>query len=600
METLVKVKASATVLALLSLAICLIPTSIDAAGSLSFSPSQGTVGTKVAIPAMCGYGEGQYYLYWGEAEQLLSQGELVEGCASLTFTIPEAARGEHKVTLRIGTESFERNFTVMPSISLSTNEGTVGSNLTVTGKGFNSNESAININYDGSPVETEIKAGSKGSWQSTFNVPASSRGEHIIDAEGTTPATEVDDQIFTVTPQINISPTSGWVGTVISIAGTGFGSGETNIKVTYDGLATKTGITSDATGSWQSSFSIPTSAKGSHKIDAYGATTTEADVAEVTFTVSPGIKLELASGHLGGNIHIGDSLWVSGVGFEVNEAEIKITFDGTMIASGITADAKGSWSTQIEVPPSTKGEHTVDASGDTTKASDVADTIIVISPEMEINPTSGAIGDDVIVSGAAFGGNQALTISYDGNQVAAGSTTNAKGNFTASFKVPKSQAGDHTVTVTDAVASVASSTFSVESTPPPTPQPLSPEAGSRIGFVGKTVITFDWSDVDDPSGIWYLLEVSQSADFSGVMTHKEGLTQSQYTLTGDEALAKGEYYWRVKAIDGAENQGEWTNGQFFKVGVTEWWLLAVIIIAGIGIIGIIWRIVHISRRGSWK
>ena len=69
-----KVKASATVLALLSLAICLIPTSIDAAGSLSLSPSQGTVGTKVAIPAMCGYGEGQYYLYWGEAEQLLSQG----------------------------------------------------------------------------------------------------------------------------------------------------------------------------------------------------------------------------------------------------------------------------------------------------------------------------------------------------------------------------------------------------------------------------------------------------------------------------------------------------------------------------------------------
>lgn len=595
-----KVKASATVLALLSLAICLIPTSIDAAGSLSLSPSQGTVGTKVAIPAMCGYGEGQYYLYWGEAEQLLSQGELVEGCASLTFTIPEAARGEHKVTLRIGTESFERKFTVMPSISLSTNEGTVGSNLTVTGKGFNSNESAININYDGSPVETEIKASSKGSWQSTFNIPASSRGKHIIDAEGTTPATEVDDQTFTVTPQINISPTSGWVGTVISIAGTGFGSGETNLKVTYDGLATKTGITSDATGSWQSSFSIPTSAKGSHKIDAYGATTTEADVAEVTFTVSPGIKLELASGHLGGNIHIGDSLWVSGVGFEVNEAEIKITFDGTMIASGITADAKGSWSTQIEVPPSTKGEHTVDASGDTTKASDVADTIIVISPEMEINPTSGAIGDDVIVSGTAFGGNQAITISYDGNQVAAGSTTNAKGNFTASFKVPKSQAGDHIVTVTDATASVASSTFSVESTPPPTPQPLSPEAGSRIGFVGKTVITFDWSDVDDPSGICYLLEVSQSADFSGVMTHKEGLTQSQYTLTSDEALAKGEYYWRVKAIDGAENQGEWTNGQFFKVGVTEWWLLAVIIIAGIGIIGIIWRIVHISRRGSWK
>ena len=126
------VKASATVLALLSLAICLIPTPIDAAGSLSLSPSQGTVGTEGAIPAMCGYGKGNYYLYWGEAEQLLSQGELVEGCASLTFTIPEAARGEHKVTLRIGTESFEGKFTVMPSIGLSTGQGTVGSNLTLS------------------------------------------------------------------------------------------------------------------------------------------------------------------------------------------------------------------------------------------------------------------------------------------------------------------------------------------------------------------------------------------------------------------------------------------------------------------------------------
>ena len=387
---------------------------------------------------------------------------------------------------------------------------------------------------------------------------------------------------------------------MISIAGSGFGSGETNITVTYDNLAVKTGITSDATGSWQSSFSIPTSAQGSHKVDAYGAVTLANDVAEVTFSVSPGIKVELASGHLGGAIHTGDSLWVSGVGFEVNEAEIKITFDGTMIASGITADAKGSWSTQLEVPPSTKGEHAVDASGHTTKASDVADTIIVTSPEMEINPTSGAIADDVVVSGTGFGGNQALTISYDGNQVVAGSTTNAKGDFTASFKVPKSQAGDHAVTATDAVASVASTSFSVESTPPPTPQPISPEAGSSIGFVGKTIITFDWSDVDDPSGIYYLLEVSHSADFSGVMAYKEGLTQSQYTLTSDEALAKGEYYWRVKAIDGAENQGEWTNGQLFKVGVMEWWLLAVIIIAGIGIIGIIWRIVHINRRGSWK
>lgn len=596
---MLKVKVLASLLALLWLAMCLTPTPINAA-SLTLNPSKGIVGTEVAIPSACNYGDGNYYLYWGEAAQLLSQGVIDEGCLSITFVVPEAARGKHKVTLKVADDSFDNEFTVMPSISLSTNQGSVGSNLTVTGKGFNSNETGITISYDGNPIETGIEASNKGSWQSTLKVPASSRGDHVIDAEGTTPATEVDDQTFTVTPQINISPTSGWVGSVISIAGSGFSSGETNITVTYDGLAAKTGITSDSTGSWQSSFSIPTSTKGSHKVDAYGAVTPEDDVAELSFTVSPGIKLELASGYLGGAIHTGDSLWASGVGFEGNEAGIQVTFDGTLIASGIIADAKGSWSAQIEVPPSPKGEHTIDASGDTTKASDIADATIVISPGIEINPDSGAIGDDIFVRGTGFGGSQVITISYDGSQVATSSTTDAKGSFTASFKIPKSQAGDHAVTVTDATASVASTSLSVESTPPPTPRLISPEAGSRIGFVGKTVITFDWSDVDDPSGIYYLLEISPNTDFSGAMIRKEGLTQSEYTITDDEALTKGEYFWRVKAIDGAENQSDWTNGQLFRVGVMEWWLLTVIIIAGIAMLAIIWRIISISRRGSWK
>jgi len=594
-----KAGALASVLILLSLVVCLIPTAADANG-LSLSPLQGIVGQQVTIPAACSYGSGNYYLYWGEAEQLLSQGEMDESCLAITFTVPEAPRGKHKVTLKMGDDSFDRDFTVLPSISLSADRGTSGSDLTLTGRGFDSNEQGITITYDGSPAETGVTASNKGSWQSTFKVPASSQGEHVIDAEGTTPATDVDDKIFIVTPQISISPTSGWVGTVVSITGTGFDSGETNITVTYDGLAAKTRISADFIGSWQSSFSVPTSAKGSHKVDVYGAATPEGDVAEVTFTVSPAISLQLVSGHLGGTIHTGDSLSVIGVGFEANEASIQVTFDGTLVISGITADAKGSWSGELEVPPTTKGEHTVDASGNTTKAADVGDTTVVISPQMEINPPSGAIGDEIGVVGTGFGGNQAITINCDGIQVGAGATTDAKGRFTTSFKIPKMQAGDHTVTVTDTTASVTSTGLSVESTPPPTPHPISPEPGSRIGFVGKATTTFDWSDVDDPSGVSYCLEVSNSADFSSTLIRKEGLPDSEYSLADDEVLGKGDYYWRIKAKDGAENESDWTNGQLLKVGVMEVWQLILIIVAGIAIVAIIWRAASISRRGDWK
>jgi hypothetical protein len=366
-------------------------------------------------------------------------------------------------------------------------------------------------------------------------------------------------------------------------------------------VTVKTGIFADGKGAWQSNFSVPTSTKGSHTIDAFGAVTPDGEVMEAEFNVSPVIKLEPTSGHLGGAIHVGDNLWVSGIGFEANEANIKVTFDGNLAASNIIADAKGSWSDKLDVPACTSGEHIIDATGEITKASDIVDAIVIISPKIELSPSSGAIDTDITVQGNGFSANQPITISYDGAKVAAGTATDSKGYFTAGFKIPESKAGDHTVTVTDAKASVFSASLSVESTPPSTPRTISPEAGAQISStIGKATVTFDWSDVDDPSGVYYILEISPSANFAGTVIRKEGLTESGYTLTKDEALAKGDYYWRVKAEDGAGNQSEWTNGQLFRVGGLEWWLLLLIIGVVIIVIIVIWRLVSVRRRDEWK
>jgi hypothetical protein len=596
-----KVGATATVLAFLMLAVSLIPAPTSATGSLTLSLSKGTVGTQVSIPNPAGYGVGIYQLYWGETDQLVTQGEIKKESGPISFTVPESTKGKQRVTLKVANEYFATEFIVMSSISLSNDKANVDSNLTVSGRGFNGNECGIQILYDGSPIETDICASNKGSWQITFKVPPSSRGQHTFDAEGITPATDIEDWLFTIVPKIEASPSSGWVGAVVGVAGSGFASGETNIKITYDGVTVKTGIFADGKGSWQSNFSVPTSTKGSHTIDAFGAVTPDGDVMEAEFNVSPVIKLEPTYGHLGGAIHVDDSLWISGIGFEANEANIKVTFDGNLAASNIIADAKGSWSDKLDVPACTSGEHIIDATGEITKASDIVDAIVIISPKIELSPSSGAIDTDITVQGNGFSANQPITISYDGAKVASGTATDSKGYFTAGFKIPKSKAGDHTVTVTDAKASVFSSSLSVESTPPPTPRTISPEAGAQLGSAfGKATVTFDWSDVEDPSGVYYILEISPSANFAGTVIRKEGLTESGYTLTKDEALAKGDYYWRVKAEDGAENQSEWTNGQLFRVGGLEWWLLLLIIGVVIIVIIVIWRLVSVRRRDEWK
>ena len=594
-----KVGATGTALAILLLAVCLIPIPVRA-DSLTLNTMQGIVGTNVTIPSVTGYGIGNYELYWGENDLLIGQGEVKQGVASIAFIVPEAARGKHKVTLKIAGSFFTSEFIIIPAIGISSDQGTVGSNLTIAGKGFNANESNIQVIFDANPAQTGIVAGSKGSWQITIKVPPSSRGQHIIDAGGITPASEVEDKEFNVIPKIEINPTSGWVNTVVGIYGSGFAGGETNIRATYDGGTVRTDIAADAKGSWQSSFSIPSSSRGSHDIRAYGAVTNEGDVQSASFSVSPGIKLEPVSGYLGGAIYVGDGLFVSGIGFDANETGIKVTYDGALAVSDITADTKGSWSDRLDVPPSSKGEHIIDASGEITRAHDIVDAIVIVSPKVELNPSSGAIGNDITVHGTGFAANQVITISYDGAKIASNTATDAKGIFTTSFKIPKSKAGDHTITVTDPTAAVFSMNLSVESVPPPTPNLISPEAGSEFGVFGKTTVTFHWLAVEDLSGVYYVLEISPSSDFAGTVIRKEGLTGSEYTLAENEALTKGSYYWRVRAVDGADNQGDWTNGQLFKIGGFDWWLILLIAAVIIIVIVIIWRFVSVGRHDKWK
>ena len=593
-----KVRSVAVIVVLCS--VFLLPLPAAASGILTLQPSEGTTGSLVVIPSPCTYGLGSYYIYWGDPPQVISQGQIDEKCDAITFEVPEVIRGKHKVSLKIGDDTFDKEFNVQPFVIMGIDQGPVGTSVALKATGFNSNESGIKVLYDGKPVESGVRATGKGSWQATIKIPVSAGGTHTIDTDGLTPADEVPDLTFTVTPEIDINPASGWVGTVITVRGTGFDSAETNIKVTYDDLPTKTGISADLNGSWQTSFSVPTSITGIHGIAAYGAVTPGADVTEILFRVSPGMKLEMTTGYLGGTIHVSDKLWVTGVGFQANEVGISLTFDGNMVASGISADAKGSWSTQLEIPPCTRGEHIVDASGEATTASDIGDAVVVVSPAMQVTPMSGAVGDEVIINGTAFSDSQVVTISFDGDQVASGSATDSKGSFTASFRVPKCVSGDHTITVTDSATSVASVIFTVESTPPPIPQLISPESGASIGLWGDIRVPFNWSTVDDPSGVAYTLEVSQSADFSTVAVRKDGLEQSEYTLNEEEALGRGKYFWRVKAVDGAGNESNWTSGQFLEVGMLNIWMLVVAAVAIIAVIAVIWRSIVMSRRRAWK
>jgi hypothetical protein len=104
-----------------------------------------------------------------------------------------------------------------------------------------------------------------------------------------------------------------------------------------------------------------------------------------------------------------------------------------------------------------------------------------------------------------------------------------------------------------------------DNTPPSTPSLISPT--NDASMTDNTPL-FDWSDVNDQSGVTCDLSIARDAGFVSTALLKNGVTTSTYTLISAEALVTGKYYWRVRAVDGAGNVGSWSENWSFTVSPT--------------------------------
>jgi exosome complex RNA-binding protein Csl4 len=494
-------------------------------------------------------------------------------------------------------------------IELSDVEGYVGTEIRVVGTELSSTyrDETVYIRYEvkSGVYETveEEDVDSNGNFTSAkFKIPDSCRGDHYVgidlDESGIPPYRAT----FTVGPEIEITDPSsakGFVGDTVEVTGTGFAKDEASIKIKYEGdeVTQTEAAATDEYGTWKAKFIIPESVKGEHDIDAKGADTVYADVAEVKFTVKPKISLNLTSGSAG------DIVAVNGTGFQKEEANINIKYDDEVVEQieAAETDELGSWSATFKVPPSVKGSYKVDAYGKYTKDTEVDDVTFTVAPGVELTPATsstspGYVGQTITVTGGGFDPGISITIVY-GNQTASATTT-AEGNFPATGSITfeaKGTHGEQEVVVKDNLNHVlANTTFFMEENPPAAPEPLSPVNGTGVGFVGKVTPTFKWSNVTDPSGIAsYKLQIStNSTDFTAPIVSlsipSENVTSVDdtiaYALPKEYALSSGTYYWKLRAIDGAGNEGGWTAVQTFYTGHLPSW--AFIVIIGLVVVGI--------------
>lgn len=200
-----------------------------------------------------------------------------------------------------------------------------------------------------------------GNWSATFVIPATGSGLQTIAASGSfTPTVTVTFTVFSQRGNISVSPLQGYPGSSAKVTGTNFGSYETDITVTYDGKPLASSISADGGGSWSASFVVPPSPSGSHVIGAYGPATPAVAVSNKNFIVTPIISISPAFGPPG------TSVTVTGSGFGASETGITVIFAGNQIASGISANTLGGWSTSIVIPASPSGPYIIGAYGPAT------------------------------------------------------------------------------------------------------------------------------------------------------------------------------------------------------------------------------------------
>jgi hypothetical protein len=285
-------------------------------------------------------------------------------------------------------------FVMKPGLTVSPEKGPVGTNVTVKGGGFAKNEEGIelmyylNDNYE--MVKRHITADAQGSWEMSFSIPPSTRGEHKLDAEGDeTQIYEVKDATFRLTGEISTDKSSGIVGESITMTGNKFAAYEKGIQILFDGQAVATGIKADAQGYWESNFEAPEVPTSTYSVTAQGEWTKKEDIMALSFEVKPDIVLPPDQGHVGMN------LTIAGHGFAANEDMVIMYEDEDNEVATARTNVQGSFEVSFLVPESQYDKHQViarDAAGNNATSILTMESIPPPVPELKSPPDASWMG----------------------------------------------------------------------------------------------------------------------------------------------------------------------------------------------------------------
>jgi hypothetical protein len=550
-------------------------TSTDTSASITFGASN-SANTAIVVPAVA----------------------VVGGAFSASFQVPAFPRGSYAVTVNtLSSETAAATFQIFPSIVLKTPSGQTGSQISISGNGFNAGNT-ISGYFDNTVVNTTT-ADSYGAFSNLLiTIPETYKGLHTIKAtDSSGPSSSVN---YTVNPKISVVPAEASVGNQVNVSGSGFAS-SSPITFSLDNLSILSLITTNSVGSFTATaLTIPIIYSGEHTLKAQdfsGSFATAGLTTRGVFNINP------QSGPAN------TVVTVSGVGFGPGK-NIIITFNGVNIGTNppvVTSDANGNFSASLTIPGTASGTFPVAVTDGSTSLT----STFTAAATAKATQNQGTVGGNIPINGNGFNAGNTINIKYDGVQIGTATADN-NGAFSAILPAPVSTAGEHKVVATDGVNSInfiftiipsaqanvdnghvgteiiisgtafapkgtvnikfgnfqaasaiadgngvfstsfkapaaksgkqlisvsdGTTTFTFNFTMETTP-PTAPVLLSPPKEAKADALTeFQWTPVTDPSGVTYYLEVSHDSAFSILLIEKAGLSTPKYQISEADKL----------------------------------------------------------------
>ena len=487
------------------------------------------------------------------------------------------------------------------SITLAPSSGITGSKIALTGDGFIGK--IATIYWDDKKIIQNVPVSKTGQINYSFEIPPSSKGTHVIKVTDDSNWSNITATAnISITPSIITEPPWGKISTRIYIFGYGFAPNEGGIKCTWDANPlSRSPIQADKSGSWSSQFDVPTGPKGEYVIGVSSDSTGSGEVPGLVFTISPFCKATPLSGP------VGTKITLTGVGFRPGEDGLTFTWDGPIIDTNVVAQPNGSFSFVITVPPCAKGRHILGIYGSSfTPIGIVPDIEFQVTPTIQLVPSNVMNSRDLKIEGTGFNAAEILAINYDKANTGDTTTTDAKGNFSVTIKVPAKPGKEHAIEAAGNKGGLAQATYVSGTLPPPLPQLLFPGPGATVqsnnsvvdvivsifksagGLFGSSpasplnkpegiITAMNWSVSGDQTGVKYSLQISKTADFVNVILRKDGIEGTTYNLDGASLASAGTYYWRVRASNETGEVSPWSNYWMFELVPTSPLVMAIAI-----------------------